>query len=75
VVVRSHTGIAVAGFAIASCNPGEVATGGGGSVSGGIISASKPDPTGGTPTGWRADGSDLGGSPATVTAYAVCASP
>ena len=57
----------------ANCNPGEKAVGGGGVPdSGASIVASYPQPTSGTPTGWRVAQSGGFFQP---TTYVVCASP
>jgi hypothetical protein len=66
------------GTSVASCNPGERATGGGGSAFGAALGnnglrVSFPTPlvVGGTPTGWRV----VGEAPdTTVKAFVVCAS-
>jgi hypothetical protein len=62
------------GTATASCNPGERATGGGGSAPDGYLYESSPSPQGGTPGGWQVK-ADIGGSPVNVTAFVVCAAP
>ena len=67
----------------ASCEDGEVATGGGGLATGAngglpVMSASRPQPddAGGTPTGWRVTIVNTAAS-GTITgvAYVVCAAP
>lgn len=63
------------GTATASCNPGERATGGGGSSPPGYLFESRPAQTSGTPTSWQAQADDGSGNPASVQAYVICASP
>jgi hypothetical protein len=70
------------------CQPGERATGGGGTSLDGYLVGSEPvshplaiyapggPPTGGyTPTSWTANADDGVGGPAQVTAWVVCAAP
>lgn len=67
----------------ANCNPGEVAVGGGGLVTGssggiGVMSGSRPQPevVGNTPTGWRLSARNTSATgQITAQAYVVCASP
>jgi hypothetical protein len=66
------------GVASATCNPGEVAVGGGGRA---IDSAdtflwvSQPDPAAGTPTGWQVAANRPDGTPTDAQAFVVCAAP
>jgi hypothetical protein len=68
---------------VATCPPGRVATGGGGSVTDPTwyIYASRPVPPavpGGPPTQWSVQAADTGppaGPPQPATAYVVCAAP
>jgi hypothetical protein len=60
----------------AHCNPGEVATGGGGIPDNAAITDSHPTPTSGTPTGWHAtEGSNGSMFQFQIDTYVVCASP
>jgi hypothetical protein len=76
VVMRSATNTNVTNIMTVSCNPGEVATGGGGRVVGAGLRFSNPLPgvNGGTPTGWQVD-SDTGVSAGQLVAWVICASP
>jgi hypothetical protein len=73
VTVRSNLGTT------ASCNAGEVATGGGGVPDRTEITKSRPVPTTGTPTGWESDQRALPFDPNNPqfqpTTYVVCAKP
>ena len=68
---------------LASCEPGEVATGGGGLAAGNdgglpVMRSSRPipDDVGATPTGWRVtEVNSAGTGTITLTAYVVCAVP
>jgi hypothetical protein len=76
--VTVRVGADVAGTSTASCSAGERAVGGGGIATGpdGVLWASNPTPTAGTPTGWEADAVDRAtGAVDTVQAYVVCAAP
>jgi hypothetical protein len=76
--VTVRLGPDVADTSTASCQSGERAVGGGGVATGaaGVIWASNPAPTSGTPTGWEADAIDRGtGATDSVQAYVVCAAP
>jgi hypothetical protein len=67
----------------ASCEPGEVATGGGGVAVGNdgglpVMRSSRPQPdtAGATPTGWRVtEENSAGTGTITLTTYVVCAAP
>ena len=74
VVVRSSTHTGGSNLEDVSCNPGEVATGGGGNASGTALIDSEPVPNnaGSAPTGWQM--AVTNGS-ITKIAYVVCASP
>jgi hypothetical protein len=72
--MRSASNPNPSNFAGVSCNPGEVATGGGGDAFGSdTISASLPVSSGGNPTGWQID--DSTGAKARNIVYVICASP
>jgi hypothetical protein len=61
-----------------ACPTGSVISGGvwyGGYVSGASIVADRPDPEGGTPTGWLVEVANLSGSTLTASADVVCATP
>jgi hypothetical protein len=76
--VTVRVGADVGGTSTASCQAGERAVGGGGVATGvdGVLWASNPTPTSGTPTGWEADAVDrAAGTTDTVQAYVVCALP
>jgi len=77
--VTVRVGPDVAGTSTASCQSGERAVGGGGIATGtdGVLWASNPTPTSGTPTGWEADAVVRTGvtTSDTVQAYVVCAAP
>lgn len=64
---------------IASCHPGEVATGGGGFTASAeeLLWGSFPqqEKEGEKPTAWIAGAEKPGGNPGEVTAYVICASP
>ena len=78
VTVRA-AGTFSAGHSIASCNAGEVATGGGGWVkeeeAKAWIRNSTPLQGEGTPTGWEVRAANFENSKAEVEAYVICASP
>jgi hypothetical protein len=67
--------------AVANCEPGEVATGGGGftdteAQGGGFLASSEPvQNAGGEPTGWEVSGSSADGQAGFPVAYVVCVSP
>jgi hypothetical protein len=65
------------GGAVASCNPGEVAVGGGGETATikQLLWGSKPISEGGKPVAWFAGGETAEGAEVPVKAYVVCASP
>jgi Collagen triple helix repeat (20 copies) len=67
------------GSVIASCNPGERATGGGAAGSSAGLVAYADSPFGGStttaPVGWSAQATNTSGSSQTLTVYVVCASP
>src|SRR3954453_22019589 len=76
--VTVRVGPDVATTSTASCQSGERAVGGGGVATGadGVLWATNPSPTSGTPTGWEADAIDRGtGATDSVQAYVVCAAP
>ncbi len=78
VVVRSST--FEQGRAVATCLPGEVATGGGGYLEEKQKSAFLWDSTpvqgkGEVPTAWEADAADVANLQAYVKAFVICASP
>lgn len=76
VVVREGT--FELGEAVAACNPGEVAVGGGGETfdEKEVLWGSFPNAEAGkTPTGWIAAAETFAAAPAQVKAYVVCASP
>lgn len=76
--VTVRLGPEVGDTSIASCQTGERAVGGGGIATGadGVLWASNPTPTSGTPTGWEADAVDrAAGTTDTVQAYVICAAP
>jgi len=85
VVVRTGNAVTTAGSVStpASCEPGEVATGGGvlSAASNGaepVLRSSRPQPEtpGATPTGWRVTvANGTGAGTITVTPFAVCAAP
>lgn len=62
---------------VATCQPGERATGGGGFVTelNAFLVDSSPTQASGTPTDWEAQAEDAVGTPATVIAYVICAAP
>ena len=72
--VTVREGALAVGTSTASCNPGERATGGGGSTDPGFLDQSRPVQTSGTPTAWQARAAD-GNTPVEVQAYVICASP
>lgn len=81
VVVRDATGPIPAneyGHAIAQCNPGEVATGGGASIGGVNAQLTDTDPyiatAGAPPTGWFGQGK-TGAVADTINVFVICASP
>jgi hypothetical protein len=67
--------------AVAKCEPGEVATGGGGYMAteahgGGFIASSEPVPNAsGVPIGWEVTGGSAEEEPGFPVAYVVCVSP
>ena len=61
--------------AVADCDTGEAAVGGGGTSSDGFINDTGPNVSSGTPTGWIAQAAASDGSSATVKAWVVCAAP
>lgn len=67
--------------AVAKCEPGELATGGGGFMDteahgGGFIGSSEPlQNASGAPIGWEVSGSSAEGEPGFPVAYVVCVSP
>ena len=78
--VTVRQGAAGVGSSTATCNPGEVAVGGGGfTLETGeptFLTFSAPTPTTGTPTGWNVTAGPVAGSAApNVQAYVVCAAP
>ena len=75
VVVRRATNGDGQNFADVSCNPGEVATGGGGFSPAGLT-ATEPSPAtaGATPVGWSAL-TNGGQPPGTMLVFAICSSP
>ena len=69
-VVNSVTGL---GAQTANCPAGEIATGGGGDSSNGLVATSRPViGMTGLPIAWTATAKDGTGMPANVTAWAVC---
>jgi hypothetical protein len=76
VIVRS--GFEGAGQAVASCQAGEVATGGGGvatEAESWVWDSTPVQANGEVPRAWEAQAEDTGGNPAGVVAYVICASP
>jgi hypothetical protein len=77
VVVRSATNGVSSNVVDVSCDPGEVATGGGGQTFG-VDSLAQSDPLtavdGGPPTGWEIIDS-TGAAAGKLVAYVICASP
>ena len=78
VIVRS--GLFATGRSVASCLPGEVATGGGGFVDPGtptawIWNTTPVQINGQVPTAWEAEAESKDGAPVAVQAYVVCAAP
>jgi hypothetical protein len=76
--VTVRVGPEVADTSTASCASGERAVGGGGIATGpdGVLWASNPAPTSGTPTAWEADAVVRAtGAPDFVQAYVICAAP
>ena len=78
--VTVRQGAAGVGSSTATCNPGEVAVGGGGfTLETGeptFLTFSAPTPTTGRPTGWNVTAGTVAGSAApNVQAYVVCAAP
>jgi hypothetical protein len=81
-VVRGGDGTGGEFASVVKCEPGEVATGGGGymlgpeALGGGFISRSVPVYNAhGEPTGWEIGGSAADGEPGFPEAYVVCVSP
>jgi hypothetical protein len=76
VVVRSSTNTTTTNAQNVTCSAGEMATGGGGDVTGSSLIFSHPTPNsaGSTPTGWQAFSSSSVGA-GNLTANVVCASP
>jgi Collagen triple helix repeat (20 copies) len=62
---------------VATCPPGEKATGGGGVVTqmNAWLAGSSPTVTSGTPMAWTASAETIAGTAATVQAYVICAAP
>ncbi len=84
VTVRSysvHIGPNNGGGSYADCDTGEVATGGGVDLNGGVtgtgitVGTSRPYPTSGTPTAWYAVMNNASSTDGTVNVYVICASP
>jgi Collagen triple helix repeat (20 copies) len=78
--VTVRLGTLASGSATATCNPGEVAVGGGGTSFDPLLaflrsSAPTPPADGGTPTGWAVAEARQDGTAAVVQAYVVCAAP
>ena len=77
--VTVRTGAPATSVATATCNPGEVAVGGGGTTSNvqlEFLRASTPTPAGSaTPTGWSVSALQPDGNDATTQAFVVCAAP
>jgi hypothetical protein len=66
------------GVVFASCNPGEVAVGGGGvgsDVEPTFLTFSSPSPQTGTPTGWSVAANRADGTISQAMAFVVCAAP
>jgi len=78
VIARSATNNTGTNVTSVDCNPGEVATGGGGEVSEGAnLDSSHPTPAnaGTTPTGWSVNSNPGVANPGDLTAWVICASP
>ena len=75
--VTVRTGEETLGGALASCQEGERAVGGGGYTSdpNSFLYASAPTTEVGTPTAWGALAETTAGADANVTAYVICAAP
>ena len=81
-VVRGGDGSGGPVAAVVKCEPGEIATGGGGytlgpeALGGGLIESSVPVYNShGEPTGWEVTASSANGDPGVPEAYVVCVSP
>jgi hypothetical protein len=78
VIIR--TGVVEEGRSVASCQAGEVATGGGGVVDpeeqkSWIWNSTPVQLENQVPTSWEVDGENAAGEPSDVEAYVICASP